>query len=452
MKPTGIAACGVAGLLLMSGCGESVTTQEPTPSPNAIASPNATVGSESEVVLPRGDAAGTGEFDKEPLRKLSDKEGGLKWKARPEKALATDIAPINVGGVLYTLYSYSESNSTDLWEMLASAKANLIAMDAETGQMKWRFAGEGSSGPAPVYAGGVVYFITTDSDTTTSNLYAVNTADGKEVWHFRRADARFGGMVVAGDTLYFLSDETFANLHLYALDRRTGQEKWQFQARALPAATPVVADGALYFTTGWVQPTGSSAIPPAIYALDAGTGQQMWQVAPEAIEGQSQAGVSAPLVVAEGSLFYVGYYGTLHALDVANGHEEWQFDPGFVGTVRSPAVGNGTAYVIGEEALYAVDAGTGKEQWKTAIHYGSATPPIIAGDMLYLGNVESDRDSFASSPDLIIYGISRADGKALWSYKVQTSGNRISDLTTSDRVVYFSAGDDSYTYALQGEK
>ena len=71
---------------------------------------------------------------------------------------------------------------------------------------------------------------------------------------------------------------------------------------------------------------------------------------------------SSPTVV-DGTV-YIGGPGALYALDAATGDEEWTFtDPSHV--VRSsPTVSDGTVYVGGpDETLYAVDAETGEREW-----------------------------------------------------------------------------------------
>jgi outer membrane protein assembly factor BamB len=57
---------------------------------------------------------------------------------------------------------------------------HLYAVDAETGQEKWRFTSGGEETSSPSVAGGVVYFGSHDQ-----HLYAVDIHTGEEKWRFQ---------------------------------------------------------------------------------------------------------------------------------------------------------------------------------------------------------------------------------------------------------------------------
>ena len=82
-------------------------------------------------------------------------------------------SPIIVDGVVY----------------VGSEDKHLHAIDAETGQEKWKLASETLIDASPVYADGVVY-IGTDGGV----LYAVDTQTGEPKWQFK-TEGRIAGEV-----------------------------------------------------------------------------------------------------------------------------------------------------------------------------------------------------------------------------------------------------------------
>jgi hypothetical protein len=121
--------------------------------------------------------------------------------------------------------------------------------------------------------------------------------------------------------------------------------------------------------------------------------------------------------VADGTV-YVGSTGTenndledaaLYAVDAGTGSQEWAFTQPSGGVVSSPTVVNGTVYVgSGDETLYAVDAGTGSQEWAFTQPSGRvrSSPTVVAdpesgdsvGSRVMLGTLGHYGDRADSSP------------------------------------------------------
>lgn len=96
----------------------------------------------------------------------------------------------------------------------------LHALDTETGERRWQF--ETQAGAAsPTVADGTVYFGTA---LDGRSLYAIDTADGEEIWHYQfpqvmRGDAYYGGIytfpVVVDNAVYVSANDGY----LYALGK-----------------------------------------------------------------------------------------------------------------------------------------------------------------------------------------------------------------------------------------
>lgn len=137
-------------------------------------------------------------------------------------------------------------------------------------------------------------------------------------------------------------------------------------------ATPIVVDGIMFTSGNWGR----------VYALDARTGKLIWSFVPD-VDGQ---------------------YGRYACCDVVN---------------RGVAVWKGRVYVGSLDGwLYALDAGTGKVQWKADTFIDRKRPytitgaPQIAGDVVVIGQGGADfadARGYVSAYDL-------ATGKLRWRF------------------------------------
>ena len=263
-------------------------------------------------------------------------------------------------------------------------------------RVKWAFPTGDRIVSSPVRRDGVLYFGSDDG-----NVYAVNAADGRQLW--KRAT---GGPVpatpaIAGDTLYVGSyDGKF-----YALDARTGALRWRFatggerrfEAKGLHGmqprnqtipdpfdvylSSPVVVGDSVYFGSG----DGN------VYGLDAGTGALRWKFHTGDV-------VHASPAYADGALFFGSWDSWFYAVDAATGKEKWRFHGGEdpllhnqVGFQSSPAVANGVVYTgCRDSNLYALDAATGKEKWRyNASGSWIITSPAVTQGLVVAGTSDS---------------------------------------------------------------
>jgi outer membrane protein assembly factor BamB len=94
------------------------------------------------------------------------------------------------------------------------------------------------------------------------NLYALDATTGQLKWKYNAGLYVTSSPAVSDDTVYF-----GGNNYIYALDATTGQEKWSFQTGDNPVfSSPVVSNGTVY----------CGSCDQHIYALDAATGKEKW--------------------------------------------------------------------------------------------------------------------------------------------------------------------------------
>jgi len=190
-----------------------------------------------------------------------------------------------------------------------SGDGNLYALDANSGEQRWKFATGDVVHASPAYADGVVYVGSWDS-----YFYAIDAASGKERWRFHG-----GEDPLIHNQIGFQSSPSVANgvvytgcrdSNLYAIDAATGKEKWRFNNNASWVITsPAVTQGKVFFATS------DSAL---YHVLDAATGKSVLQQEDKAYM------FSSPAIA--GDVVYIGVTnGTLEARDVASGTLLWDF-------------------------------------------------------------------------------------------------------------------------------
>jgi outer membrane protein assembly factor BamB len=191
-----------------------------------------------------------------------------------------------------------------------SGDTNVYAVDATSGELRWKFRTGDVVHASPAYADGTLFVGSWDS-----NLYAIDAKTGGLKWRFHAGEdplihnqvgfqsspAVVGGVVYTG----------CRDAHVYALDAATGKEKWRYDtAGSWVISSPAVRDGKVFFGTS----------DSSLYVvLDAESGKQL-------VRQQGKAYVFSSPAVA-GNAVYVGVLnGTLEARDVVTGDLLWQFE------------------------------------------------------------------------------------------------------------------------------
>ena len=262
----------------------------------------------------------------------------------------------------------------------------------EAAAQAWTFKTVADAYSSPAVANGVVYFGGIDEDFGTGahgevgvkdvHLYAVDARTGQERWRFATEGSVFSSPAVADDIVYFGSADT----GFYAVDAASGSQIWRFGAKGPIASSPVVADDAVYFTDrdGY------------LYALDAETGQEIWRFRVSEREFTAEgwdswdAGTWSSPAVVDGTVFTGSSDGHVYAVDAATGAEKWRFKT--KGDVWvAPAVANGIVYFGSYDThLYAVDADTGAEVWRYKTPYRIRSSPAVIGRIVVFGSKDGN--------------------------------------------------------------
>jgi outer membrane protein assembly factor BamB len=203
-------------------------------------------------------------------------------------------SPVVAGGAVY----------------FGSGDGHLYALDAATGDLRWKFTTGDVVHASPAYADGVVYFGSWDS-----YFYAVDANTGAQRWRFHAGEdplihnqVGFQSSPAVVDGVVYTGCR---DAKLYAIDALTGREKWRYDAGgSWVISSPAVVRGKVIFGTS----------DSSLYVvLDSATGKPL-------VESKGKAYMfSSPSVA--GDVVLIGVLnGTLQARALDDGKVLWQFE------------------------------------------------------------------------------------------------------------------------------
>ena len=280
--------------------------------------------------------------------------GSQKWLFQTEGRISSSAAVSN-GSVFFESYD-----------------GNLYCLDSATGKLKWKFKTDGErrfaakhlhgAEPAtelmpdpfdfflssPVVSNGLVYFGSGDA-----NVYAIDASTGTMKWRFKAGDVIHASPALADGTLYIGSWDSY----FYAMDAATGKQKWRFKTgedadihnQQGIQSSAAVADGIVYF----------GCRDSKFYAVDAATGKQVWSYS-----NNGSWVISSP-AVREGKVYFAtSDTGLFHALDAKTGAPVFSLDFKHWPMFSSPAIAGDFAYIGSHQGrLLAVNLKTQKLAW-----------------------------------------------------------------------------------------
>ncbi len=304
-----------------------------------------------------------------------------------------------------------------------------LALDANTGQTRWRLDMPGLVNSSPAVAGDFVYVGSTDSkiwafdkdtgDTrwtyTTGNynsssplvhngflfigsgdkyMHAMDAATGKKLWVYRTGNLITAPPTLHNGVLYFTSQDD----SLYSVNYRTGEGRMQFRTRSVPSFEPaVLSHGLAYMPSANDILTSKAGIreTPGRWARE-----RIWRTLwlrwgapiprPPAQQGTSwrwgpeKGFITAAPAITEESLYVGDTRGVLRSMEPTTPEEEWSFQA--EGSIRgTPIVAGDMVYFATLEGLvYAVNRHTGEEVWNVSVGAPVMLSPSLAEGKLFV--------------------------------------------------------------------
>jgi len=323
----------------------------------------------------------------------------------------TGVSTSSVPDRLRLLWTYDAGESiessagiVDGTVYVGSQSKDLLAIDLETGKLRWKYRAADSIGESsPAVFDGVVYV-----GDLSGVLYAVRAADGKCLWTFKTGAEIRSSPVVAADRLLIGSYDA----NLYCLSRRDGKVLWKFTSGSYIHGTPAQAAGVAYvsgcdevfhgirladgrevvrFPAG-----GPSAASPAIVGDRAWFGNFNNEVVAADLRRKviawryrrpaAQFPFYSSAAAVNGRLVVGGRDKLVHCLNAASGAAIWTFATK-ARVDSSPAIAGGRLYIgSGDGHFYVLDLATGARLWDFEAGAPLSASPAIAAGRVVIGS------------------------------------------------------------------
>jgi PKD repeat protein len=246
-----------------------------------------------------------------------------------------------------------------------TSKQLLQARDASSGELIWEKDGyEGRIGGAISVVGGTLYF------TTDRFLYAVDANNGNVKWRFAGGSA--ASPLVLNNVVYYGSN----NGKVYAVNTSNGSLKWEREVAAGISAPVIIQDKVLY--VGTLAPANGGGI---FYAIHTDNGNIKWQ------RGTYGGSMNTKAVVS-GNLVYFGGSVGFHILnkDHGEGHEGLVAYSFRQVLNSSPIVSDNHVFaVFGGSEMSRVDIRNDASIWNQSLQASNHTgSPLLIGEKIYI--------------------------------------------------------------------
>ncbi len=302
----------------------------------------------------------------------------------------------------------------------AGLDSTVYALDLASGKLNWKLKTNGEIRSTVAISGDKLFLA-----GGNGILSCINKLDGKVLWRnvfdptavflaerrYDFADYYHSSPVIHNDVIFLGT----ANGKMSAYKIGDGSLIWSFRAGDIIHNTPVVINDKLYF----------GSFDGNVYALSITSGEIVWkfksvgqQYFPRGeLQGSPAAGMNTVII---GGRDYNTY-----ALDAREGFANWnrKFAGGWAlsSTYKDSVVYIGTS---DDRLLLALDAGSGRERWKTDVKFNIFGNCVFTSSMVYVGTIWGK-----------VYGIDKKTGNIRWGFS--TDGHK------ANHDKYFKA-DDQY--------
>jgi eukaryotic-like serine/threonine-protein kinase len=242
--------------------------------------------------------------------------------------------------------------------------------------LKWKFKTGDVVHSSPAIAEGTLYIGSWDT-----YLYALDATTGNEKWRFKTGDDPVAhnhvgiqaSPAVMDGVVYFGSRDSYA----YAVDAGTGKQIWKFSTDgSWVNNSMVVHDGRVYFGT---------SIPGFLHAVDAKSGKSVFDL-------PTGTPVFASMALAGDTLYLGNFGGKLTAIDLKTQKPTWVFETD-AAKQNAAAMTNADGSIKFETVFSSPNLYY--EDMVLAVHklftMGTIlSSPALAGDTVYFGSTDGN--------------------------------------------------------------
>jgi outer membrane protein assembly factor BamB/tRNA A-37 threonylcarbamoyl transferase component Bud32 len=285
---------------------------------------------------------------------------------------------------------------------------NLYALDAESGEFKWKYATEGGIVSKPASDGELIYVSSEDT-----RLYAISADNGSLAWTYYAGGPIRSSPVVSEGHIFVGSDD--ARLHV--VNMFNGNASWKQEVAGPIRSTALISDERVYF----------GCESSDFYCYDF-KGDLKWRF------GKAKRGITSSPIMIEGMLYFGCMDWSLYALEAEAGWQIWKFRMGRP-TISSPAFAEGRVYTgCADGRIYAIDAKGGREIWHFQTEHQVTGSPVVHEDSVFCGSVDGS-----------MYCLDMRSGRKRWQF--QTGGPITGTSSIANSRLYFGSNDHR-VYAL----
>jgi outer membrane protein assembly factor BamB len=253
-------------------------------------------------------------------------DGALRWRTPTDAwsvamPFADDAVPLVRDGIVYHgTYALQERDGTVLWRiaietgwlspqalvngtLYAVTQEGVSAINAQNGEVRWRYETPMSPGGPLVVADHLLYVGTLGSvdHPEQSRVYALEADTGTLCWLHPMGNG-YVGAVIHDDSIYVSSRDQ----HLYALEKHNGSLRWKYRFDHPTFHTATIVGNVVYINIH------------GAYALNSADGTLLWH---------KDLKWCTPSVVVDGVVYLASSDGRersiLYALNASNGAEYW---------------------------------------------------------------------------------------------------------------------------------
>jgi len=286
--------------------------------------------------------------------------------------------PTVADGVVYT----GDFNYRGDADEVEETDGRMFAVDAATGEERWRTTIDGNPVHAPAVRGELVLYGVRDV-----GVVALDRTTGEEAWRVRTGytGAYRSGLAVDGGAAYLGNDE-----HLFAVDLEAREIDWQTTAPATPVDL-ALGHGRVYYGSG-----------EGTRAVDRASGDPAWSTEATVWTTTGPAVGDEHVFVSQNDFFENRH--RVVAFDPASGEAVWRHDHGWA-TFRPTRAGERLFVPTGGGLLLALDPATGDELARFDDPRGMwmQCAPTVRDGVAYVGNNGGD-----------VYAVDAASGEAVW--------------------------------------
>jgi outer membrane protein assembly factor BamB len=323
----------------------------------------------------------------------------------------TGVSPSQPPAELKLLWTYDAGDIIESSAAIAAGaayvgtgKSELIAVDLQTGKLRWSYKTKEPVGESSPAVGGGMVFV----GDLSGVFHAVEAGAGRGVWTYKTDGEIKSSPVIVGERVLIGSYDGA----LYCFNTRDGKTMWKFKTENYVHCTPTVANGVAYiagcdeFFRGIrisdgrevlrMPGIGNTASSPALVGNSVYFGNFSNEVLSLNLRSRRRAWVymhrqrqfpfySSP-ALAQGRIVLGGRDKMVHCINTATGKAFWTF------TTRarvesSPAIAGGRVYVGSNDGrFYVLDFAKGTKLWEFNAGGAVSASPAIANGRVVIGD------------------------------------------------------------------